>query len=144
MFAFLGGWISGALGLGGGSIFNPLMIAMGIPPTVSTSTGMYMIMLSSFMSSILYISYGRLNLAYAAWLGFWTSLGILAGLAIIKKIMAKYNRQSIIVFILAGVMGASALMVPIFQFIETKRKVDEGKDIWEFNNICKVDDVVPK
>jgi len=144
VFAFLGGWISGALGLGGGSIFNPLMIAMGIPPTVSTSTGMYMIMLSSFMSSILYISYGRLNLAYAAWLGFWTSLGILAGLAIIKKIMAKYNRQSIIVFILAGVMGASALMVPIFQFIETKRKVDEGKDIWEFNNICKVDDVVPK
>jgi len=90
------------------------MIAMGIPPTVSTSTGMYMIMLSSFMSSILYISYGRLNLAYAAWFGFWTSLGILAGLAIIKKIMAKYNRQSIIVFILAGVMGASALMVPIF------------------------------
>jgi hypothetical protein len=64
-------------------------------------------------------------------------LGILAGLKIIKQLMAKYNRQSIIVFILAGVMGASALMVPIFQFIETKRKLEEKKDIWEFNNICK-------
>ena len=57
VFAFLGGWISGALGLGGGSIFNPLMISMGVPPTVSTSTGMYMIMLSTLSSSIIYITY---------------------------------------------------------------------------------------
>ena len=57
VFAFLGGWISGALGLGGGSIFNPLMISMGVPPTVSTSTGMYMIMLSTLASSVIYITY---------------------------------------------------------------------------------------
>lgn len=31
-FAFWGGWVSGALGLGGGCIFNPLMISMGVLP----------------------------------------------------------------------------------------------------------------
>jgi len=31
-FAFTGGWISGALGMGGGSIFNPLLLSFGIPP----------------------------------------------------------------------------------------------------------------
>jgi len=51
-------------------------------------------------------------------LGFWTGLGILFGLIVIKKLIAKYNRPSIIVFVLAGVMGASALMVPIFTGIE--------------------------
>lgn len=61
-FAFVGGWVSGALGLGGGSIFNPLMISLGVPPLVSTSTGMYMIMWSTFASSIIYISYGAMNL----------------------------------------------------------------------------------
>lgn len=31
-FSFVGGWVSGALGLGGGSIFNPLLLSMGCPP----------------------------------------------------------------------------------------------------------------
>ena len=119
--AFLGGLISGALGLGGGSVFNPLMIAMGVPPTVSTSTGMYMIMLSSFASSVVYMSYDRLNLQYAIWLGFWTSLGILIGLRVVKD-----KRPSFIVFILAGVMGASAIVVPLLSPSE-----------WEFTDICK-------
>lgn len=30
--SFLGGWISGALGMGGGSVFNPLLLSMGVPP----------------------------------------------------------------------------------------------------------------
>lgn len=60
-FAFIGGWVSGAFGLGGGSVFNPLMIELGVPPTVSTSTGMYMIMFSTAASSVIYITYGALN-----------------------------------------------------------------------------------
>ena len=137
VFAFLGGWISGALGLGGGSIFNPLMISMGVPPTVSTSTGMYMIMLSTLASSVIYITYEQLNIPYGLWLGFWTSLGILYGLKVIKKLVAKYKRQSIIVFILVGVMGVSALMVPIFQIIEVIQLCEDGKNIWELGDICK-------
>lgn len=90
--AFFGGWISGALGLGGGSIFNPLMIALGVPPSVSTSTGMYMIMLSASASTVMYISYGRLDIEYACWLGFWTSFGILFGLRTIKRLVSKYQR----------------------------------------------------
>ena len=58
IFAFAGGWVGGALGLGGGSIFNPLMIALGVPPSVSTSTGMYMIMFSSAATTIIYFVYG--------------------------------------------------------------------------------------
>jgi len=28
--AFYGGWVAGALGLGGGAIFNPALISMGV------------------------------------------------------------------------------------------------------------------
>lgn len=30
--SLIGGWVSGALGLGGGSIFNPLLLSFGVPP----------------------------------------------------------------------------------------------------------------
>jgi len=116
-FAFIGGWVSGALGLGGGSIYNPLLISMGVPPTVSTSTGMYMIMLSSTVSSCLYIMFGRLDIPFGLWLGFWTTIGIVFGLKVIKNLMKKYERQSIIVFVLVGVLLASAILVPIFSTI---------------------------
>lgn len=52
--AFIGGWVSGALGLGGGSIFNPVLLSMGIPPAVSSSTGMYLVLFTSIGSSITY------------------------------------------------------------------------------------------
>lgn len=54
-FSFLGGWVSGALGLGGGSIFNPLLLSMGCPPQVASATGMYMIIFSTGASTMTYI-----------------------------------------------------------------------------------------
>lgn len=52
--AFIGGWVSGALGLGGGAIFNPVLLSMGIPPSVASSTGMYLVMFTTLGSSITY------------------------------------------------------------------------------------------
>ena len=60
--AFLGGWVSGALGLGGGAIFNPLLLSMGVPPSVSSATGMYMILFSTSGSSVVYVMYRMLNM----------------------------------------------------------------------------------
>lgn len=90
MFAFCGGWVSGAIGLGGGSIFNPLMISMGVPPLVATSTAMYMIIYSSTASTVIYFSYGALDLTFAAWISFWCSIGILISVSIFERIIKKY------------------------------------------------------
>lgn len=46
VFAFLGGFMSGALGLAGGTIFNPLLLSLGVLPCVASATGMYMILFS--------------------------------------------------------------------------------------------------
>lgn len=48
----MGGWISGAIGLGGGMIFNPLLMSMGVPPKVATSSGMYMIIFASGATTV--------------------------------------------------------------------------------------------
>jgi uncharacterized membrane protein YfcA len=57
---FCGGWVAGALGLGGGVIFNPLLLAMGVPPKVSSATGMYIITFSKIATCVIYLIYGLL------------------------------------------------------------------------------------
>ena len=53
---------------------------------------MYMIMFSTFASSVIYISYGALNLDYAQWLGFWSVIGIMSGIGLVNSLIKKYNR----------------------------------------------------
>lgn len=111
-FAFSGGWISGAIGLGGSSIFNPLMVSLGVPPLVASSTAMYMILYSSTASSVIYFTYGALDLQFAAWISFWCSVGVIIGLLLFERLFKQSKRYSIIVFILAIVLGISAIVVP--------------------------------
>jgi len=43
--SIVGGMV-GAMGLGGGVVFNPVLLSLGVPPTVVAATGMYLIMYS--------------------------------------------------------------------------------------------------
>ena len=91
-FSFLGGWVSGALGLGGGAIFNPLLLSMGVPPKVASATGMYMIIFSTGASTISYQTAGLLNWSYGLWVGFFCIVGTYAGMVALEKIMKKLDR----------------------------------------------------
>jgi uncharacterized membrane protein YfcA len=91
---------------------------MGVPPSVSSATGMYMIMFSTTASSVIYILYKILELDYAIWIGLWCSCGSLLGIILLEKINKKLNRQSPIVMVLAFVLGLSAILVPIFGAID--------------------------
>jgi len=42
----IAGGLVGAMGLGGGVVFNPVLLGLGVPPTVVAATGMYLIMYS--------------------------------------------------------------------------------------------------
>ena len=61
---FGGGWVAGALGLGGGVIFNPMLMSLGVPPKVSSATGMYMITFSKIATCTIYFVNGKLILNF--------------------------------------------------------------------------------
>ena len=50
---FIGGVIAGALGLGGGSIYNPAFLEMGLVPQVSGATGMFLVLISTINSVLI-------------------------------------------------------------------------------------------
>merc|ERR1711907_267838 len=111
---FTGGWVAGALGLGGGVIFNPLLLSMGVPAKVSSATGMYLITFSKIVTSVIYFLYGELVIDYALWASFCATLGSILGLASVNWYMRKFGRQSIIVFCLTLILALSVVGVPYF------------------------------
>ena len=137
ILGFGGGWVAGALGLGGGVIFNPLLLSMGVPPKVSSATGMYLITFSKIVTTMLYVIFGQLLLDYGLWIAFWSSIGAIIGLKGANWYMKKFNRQSIIVFFLAFVLLLSTLGVPYFGIKDLMKKESIGEDIYSFKSICK-------
>mgnify|MGYP000997507609 CR=1 FL=1 len=69
----------GALGLGGGSVNNPILISLGVPPKVASCTGMYLVFWSSLMSVIVYTMEGYIHAEYATFIALWVVVGSIAG-----------------------------------------------------------------
>jgi len=109
----IGGFVGGTVGFGGGSIIKPTLIKQGLPPSVATATSMYITMLSSAVQTVVFFSYGFLNLKFAIWISFWCSVGILVGVRLVNYIIKIYKRQSVLVFMVFGVLSFCSLLVPM-------------------------------
>ena len=133
---FSGGWVAGALGLGGGVIFNPLLLSMGVPPKVSSATGMYLITFSKIVTSVIYFMYGELIIDYALWAAFVSVLGSIMGIASINWYMQKFGRQSIIILCLTFILFISVIGVPVFGADNLRKEAENGKNIYAFKSIC--------
>jgi len=51
---FLGGFVAGSFGLAGAIIFNPALLAMGLPPTVSAATSLYLVTYGRTATTLIY------------------------------------------------------------------------------------------
>jgi uncharacterized protein len=88
--AFVVGFLSGILGVGGGSLMVPTMILFFFfPPHVATATSMFMILPTSILSSITHISLGNVDwyLALALVPGAW--IGAKVGVLLNSKLKSK-------------------------------------------------------
>ncbi|XP_051130656.1 sulfite exporter TauE/SafE family protein 4-like [Andrographis paniculata] len=118
---FLGGTVGGLLGSGGGFILGPLLLEIGVIPQVASATATFVMMFSSSLSVVEFYLLKRFPIPYAVYL---MSVSILAGFwgqCLVRKPIAILGRVSIIVFILSGVIFASALTMGV---------VGIGKSIW--------------
>jgi len=92
MLGFGGGSAAGALGLGGGTIFGPGLLHLGVPPKVTSATGQYMITFGKISTTCLYLLFGELCLDYALWVGAWSAASAIIGLAITNWYMRRFKR----------------------------------------------------
>ena len=132
------GFVGGTVGFGGGSIIKPTLIKQGLPPSVATSTSMYLTMLSSAVQTVVFMSYGYLNLKFALWISFWCSFGIIIGVRIVNYLISIYKRQSFLVFGVFGVLTFCSLLVPL-QVVYKLWEQNKGYffvTMWDSTSIC--------
>ena len=129
------GVLAGLLGVGGAMVTGPLMLEMAMIPRVSTATSSFLIIFTTGVAAIAYISLGQLSIDWAMWFATIGFVGAFIGLKIVQFLIKKYNRQSMViwsltlVFILAAFATAAA---GIYRFYSD---YDEGKHLG-FSGIC--------
>jgi uncharacterized membrane protein YfcA len=114
------GLFAGMFGIGGGIITVPIMLAMGVHPSVVSATSSAMIFFTSFSSCTSYIVFGLLLEDYAAagfTVGFFAAM---LGQKLMKQArQAKsasgrdFERNSYIAFVIGGVVMVSAVLMTI-------------------------------
>ncbi|KAH9738517.1 Sulfite exporter TauE/SafE family protein 4 [Citrus sinensis] len=131
----LGGTVGGLLGSGGGFILGPLLLEIGVIPQVASATATFVMMFSSSLSVVEFYLLKRFPIPYALYLmavsvlaGFW-------GQYFIRKLVAILKRASLIVFLLSGVIFASALTMGVVG-IEKSITMIQNHEFMGFLGFC--------
>ncbi|XP_022926051.1 sulfite exporter TauE/SafE family protein 4 [Cucurbita moschata] len=109
----VGGTVGGLLGSGGGFVLGPLLLEIGVVPQVASATATFVMMFSSSLSVVEFYLLHRFPIPFALYL---TSVSVLAGFwgqFFVRKMIAILRRASLIVFVLSGVIFASAITMGI-------------------------------
>merc|ERR1711939_1085825 len=113
LVAILSGLIAGMFGIGGGIINGPLMVELGFVPDVAAATGATMLLFTSTTATIMYVLFDLLNFEYAYVLiplGFCSTV---IGQQVFNRVMAYFKRDSLVVFLIAFIVFASAILMGI-------------------------------
>lgn len=127
-FTFLAGIVAGLIGIGGGMVLGPLMLVMGIHPRVSTATTATMIVLTSSSAAIIFVSSGLVPWSYAIFFFFVCLCGAYIGKTHIDGYVKKTGKASILILILATIIGLATLGCLVIVFTRL------GKAGWCFES----------
>ena len=136
IYSFFGGTMAGLLGIGGGLIFGPLLLELGLNPIVSTATSNFLVLFTSSSTSLQFILLGSMNFHYGFVCTICSTLGSYAGTIAIQRLLEKTGRASILIFSMALVEAVSSICIPTHAFFEMRRGISQGLDIWSFSSPC--------
>jgi uncharacterized membrane protein YfcA len=134
MLIYLGGALSSLVGLGGGVIFNPLMLHFRVHPKVASSTSMYLVMLSTFAATMQFYSMGLIQTDYAIALGIISIIFILIGNSTVNSYVNKMGKPSVLVLFLAWVVVLCTVIVIGAGLAQVYIQVKEGGNVLAFNS----------
>ena len=133
---FVGGLVAGALGLGGGSIYNPALLSLGVHPKVSGATGMFLVLFSTVNSVLIDWINGFLDIKYALWISSFSLVGSILGMMVTDKIVAMTGKPSVMVWVLVIVFILSTISTPTFGYFSLRNEAADGTDIYAFESLC--------
>ncbi|KAK3133137.1 hypothetical protein QOZ80_6AG0532850 [Eleusine coracana subsp. coracana] len=138
LFGIAAGLVGGLLGLGGGFIMGPLFLELGIPPQVSSATATFAMMFSSSMSVVEYYLLDRFPVPYALYFIIVAFIAAIIGQHVVRRLINWLGRASLIIFILAFMIFASAISLGGVGISNMIHKI-ERHEYMGFEDLCKYD-----
>jgi len=120
------GLCAGMFGIGGGIVKGPLMLEMGVLPSVSSATAAFMILFTTASAASTYVVFGMLKYDYAMPLFVVGFVCTWIGQKVVDHLVKKYNNSSYIIFSIALVITLSCILMG-YQGI-TSTYTNWGKD----------------
>ncbi|OQS06739.1 hypothetical protein THRCLA_01235 [Thraustotheca clavata] len=105
------GIAAGLLGIGGGMVKGPLLLEIGLLPQVASASSSTMILFTSSATTLQFIVLGMLPMDAALWYGIVGFVGGAIGQLGLSYLIKKYRKTAFVLFIIAGVIGASGVIM---------------------------------
>lgn len=112
IMSYFTGIAAGTLGIGGGMILGPFMLGLGMDPAVSTALSGFTVLFTSSSTTSQFIIAGAIHLQHAWVFMVWSLIGSFIGNLVLKRLIKKYNRPSIIIWVIFGILCLSCLVLP--------------------------------
>ena len=132
VLSYLTGVLAGSLGIGGGIIMNPVLLQLGYHPEIAAAISSFLVLFTSLSTSSQFLIVGAFDFNYAFVIFIFSALGSFLGNLVIMKLLRKYNRPSLIVWILFFLLLLSLLILPPVGFM----KILEQKSYLTFGSPC--------
>ncbi len=131
LIAMFAGLLGGLLGIGGGMIVSPLLMELGVLPSVAAATSAMAVLLTSSSATLQYLLLGYLNLDYTFYFMGIGIVGTVIGQTVVSYCIKLYGRKSLIVFSVAAIMGGAALLMGIDGILQVVDGIS-----WAFSPAC--------
>lgn len=130
------GFVAGMVGFAGGIMMIPLMLIYGIRPEQAAATSSSMVVFTSSAAILQFSTSNMLNPEYGLAVLFISLMGSLSGILVVRGLIERFHRPSIIVFILAFIMALVVLLVPLYGVSNLIHNYQNGTADLGFRNLC--------
>lgn len=130
--SYSGGIGAGTLGLGGGMIMNPVFLSMGVPTEIAACVAGFSVLFTASATTSQFIIAGAINFTQTFIFLIFSAIGSLAGNFLILRSVDKYNRPSILIWILFSILVVAALVLPAMGIYKTIMK----EHVFQFDSPC--------
>lgn len=129
--SFVAGIGSGLLGIGGGMIINPFLIMLNYSPMDASAISSLGVLFTSTISTSEFLILGAIKLDDLNYFLFFSGLGSLIGVFIIKELIVRFQRHSILLMIILFIFVIAVIVLPTFEILTIP-----VENYFKFGSLC--------
>jgi uncharacterized membrane protein YfcA len=129
LLSVVAGFLGGFLGIGGGIIMGPLLLELGMTAEANQATTAMFVFLSSSLATIQFVVLGKTMPQFVAWFTTWVVVSTFFGQTGIDYLLRKYQRSSLIILSIAGIVAGSMVMMGFIGSYEVYNDLQRGADM---------------